>query len=57
MMKNIKYYFEKAQKEKFAIGQFNFSDFTQMKAIVAKLQNLNRRLFWELRKAKANFLV
>jgi len=34
-MKNIKYYLKKAQEEKFAIGQFNFSDFTQMKAIVA----------------------
>jgi len=34
-MKNIKHYLEKAQEEKFAIGQFNFSDFTQMKAIVA----------------------
>ncbi len=34
-LKNIKYYLEKAQKESFAIGQFNFSDFTQMKAIVA----------------------
>ena len=34
-MENIKYYLEKARKENFAIGQFNFSDFTQMKAIVA----------------------
>jgi len=34
-MKNLKYYLEKAQKEKFAIGQFNFSDFTQLKAILA----------------------
>jgi fructose-bisphosphate aldolase class II len=33
-MKNLKYYLEKARTEKFAIGQFNFSDFTQMKAIV-----------------------
>lgn len=35
-MKNLKYYFEKADKEKFAIPQFNFSDFTQFKAIVEK---------------------
>ncbi len=33
-MKNLKYYFGKAQKEKFAIGQFNFSDLTQLKGIV-----------------------
>ena len=34
--KNIKYYLKKAQKEGFAIGQFNFSDFTQMKGIINK---------------------
>lgn len=39
-MKNIKYYLEKAQKEQWAIGQFNFSDFTQMKAIVSKAAEL-----------------
>lgn len=33
-MKTLKYYFEKAQKEKWAIGQFNFSDFTQLKGII-----------------------
>lgn len=33
-MKNLEYYFKKAKAEKFAIGQFNFSDFTQLKAIV-----------------------
>jgi fructose-bisphosphate aldolase class II len=39
-MKNLKYYFEKAQKEQFAIGQFNFSDFSQLKAIVSKAAEL-----------------
>ncbi len=39
-MKNLKYYLEKAQKDGFAIGQFNFSDFTQMKAIVEKCAEL-----------------
>ena len=38
-MKNIKFYLKKAQKEKFAIGQFNFSDFTQLKAIIASAQS------------------
>lgn len=33
-MKNLKYYFQKAKKEGWAIGQFNFSDFTQLKAVV-----------------------
>jgi fructose-bisphosphate aldolase class II len=39
-MKSLKSYFEKARKEKFAIGQFNFSDFTQVKGIIAAAQNL-----------------
>jgi len=39
-MKNLKYYFQKAQKEGFAIGQFNFSDFTQMKAVVEAAKEL-----------------
>lgn len=37
-MKNLKYYLQKAQKEKFAIPQFNFSDFTQVKGIVAVVE-------------------
>jgi len=36
MAKNLKYYFQKAREEKFAVPQFNFSDFSQMKAIVNK---------------------
>ena len=39
-MKNLKYYFQKAQKEKWAIGQFNFSAYTQLKAIVEAGKNL-----------------
>jgi len=39
-MKNLKYYIQKAQKEKWAIGQFNFSTFEQMKAIVMAGDNL-----------------
>jgi fructose-bisphosphate aldolase class II len=38
MKKNAKFYLEKALKEKFSIGQFNFSDFTQMKAVLAAAQ-------------------
>lgn len=33
-MKPLKYYLKKAQKEKFAIGQFNFSDWSQVRGIV-----------------------
>jgi len=39
-MKNLKDYFSKAEKEKFAIPQFNFSDFSQMKAIINKCAEL-----------------
>jgi fructose-bisphosphate aldolase class II len=33
-MKNLKHYYRKAQKEGWAIGQYNFSDFSQVKGIV-----------------------
>ena len=39
-MKNLKYYLQKAYKEHWAIGQFNFSDFSQVKGIVSAAQNL-----------------
>ncbi len=39
-MKSLKHYFKKAYKEKFAIGQFNFSDWSQVKGILAAAQNL-----------------
>lgn len=32
-MKTLKYYFHKARAEKFAVPQFNFSDFTQLRGI------------------------
>lgn len=32
-MKSLKYYFKKAQKEHWAMGQFNFSAFEQMRAV------------------------
>lgn len=34
MAKNIRFYLNKAEKEGWAIGQFNFSDLTQLKGIV-----------------------
>ena len=39
-MKNLKHYFKKAQGERWAIGQFNFSDFTQIKGIVAAAEKM-----------------
>lgn len=40
-MKNLRYYFEKASKEGWALPQFNFSDFTQVKGIVQKAKEMN----------------
>lgn len=40
MAKNITYYLKKAQEEGFAIGQFNFSDFTQMKGIIEAAEKM-----------------
>jgi len=34
MVKTLKYYFKKAKKEKWAIGQFNFSNLEQLQAIL-----------------------
>jgi len=39
-MKSLKFYLEKAKAGKFAIPQFNFSDFSEMKAIVKKAVEL-----------------
>ncbi len=39
-MKNLKYYFQKAQKEKWAVGQFNFSTLEQFHGIVQAAKNL-----------------
>jgi fructose-bisphosphate aldolase class II len=39
-MKDIKHYLAKAQKEGWAMGQFNFSDFTQLKGITNKAAEL-----------------
>jgi len=40
-MKTLKYYLQKAVKEGWSLGQFNFSDFTQMKAIVEVAKEMN----------------
>ena len=54
-MKTLKYYFTKAQKEGFAIGQFNFSDFTQMKGVVNKAVELKSPIILGTSEGEANF--
>ncbi len=39
-MRNVKHYLIKAYEEQWAIPQFNFSDFTQMKAIVSAAEKM-----------------
>jgi fructose-bisphosphate aldolase class II len=39
-MQNLKYYFKKAQKERWAVPQFNFSDYTQLKGIANKCSQM-----------------
>jgi len=39
-MKTLKYYFEKAEKEKWVIGQFNFCNFETLKAIIKAAEKL-----------------
>lgn len=54
-MNNIKYYFKKARAEHFAIGQFNFSDFTQMKAIIEAAKNLKAPVILGTSESESNF--
>jgi fructose-bisphosphate aldolase class II len=54
-MKTIKYYLKKAQKEGWAIGQFNFSDFTQLKSIVSKALELKSPIILGTSEGESNF--
>lgn len=54
-MKNIKHYLQKAQEEKWAIGQFNFSDFTQMKAILDAGRQLKSPIILGTSEGESNF--
>src|SRR3989338_3512597 len=55
-MKPLKYYFKKAYKEKFAIGQFNFSTFEQVKGIVAAAQNLKSPIILGTSEGESKFV-
>ncbi|OGZ70622.1 MAG: hypothetical protein A3F47_01360 [Candidatus Staskawiczbacteria bacterium RIFCSPHIGHO2_12_FULL_38_11] len=55
-MKNLKYYIQKAYKEKFAIGQFNFSDWSQVKGIVAAAQNLKAPIILGTSEGESKFV-
>lgn len=55
-MKNLKYYLNKAYKEKWAIGQFNFSDFSQVKGIVQAAKNLNAPIILGTSEGESKFV-
>ena len=54
-MKNLKDYFLKAQREGFAIPQFNFSDFTQVKGIVDAAVKLKSPIILATSEGEAKF--
>ena len=55
-MKSIKHYLAKAQKEGFAIGQYNCSDFTQMKAIISACAELKSPVILGTSEGESKFL-
>src|SRR3989344_3647143 len=55
-MKTLKYYFKKAKKEKWAIGQFNFSTFEQVKGIVAASKNLKAPIILGTSEGESKFV-
>jgi len=53
---NLLEYFKKAQKEKWAIGQFNFSTDEQLKGIIAAAQNLKSPIIIGTSEGESRFL-
>lgn len=55
-MKTLKHYLQQAQKEKWAIGQFNFSDWSQVKGIVAAAQTLKSPIILGTSEGESKFV-
>lgn len=55
-MKNLKYYFDKAKREGFAIGQFNFSDFSQVKGIIEAAKKLKSPIILGTSEGESKFV-
>ena len=55
-MKNLIYYFQKAYKEHWAIGQFNFSDWSQVKGIVEAAKNLKSPIILGTSEGESKFV-
>ncbi len=55
-MKTLKFYFKKAQKGNFAIGQFNFSTFEQVKGIVEAAKKLKSPIILGTSEGESKFV-
>lgn len=55
-MKPLKFYLQKAYKEKWAIGQFNFSDWSQVKGIMAAAQQLKSPIILGTSEGESKFV-
>ncbi|MBU3934495.1 class II fructose-bisphosphate aldolase [Patescibacteria group bacterium] len=55
-MKNIEYYLKKAKKEKWALGQFNFSDLSQLEGIVEAAKKLKSPIILGTSEGESRFL-
>jgi len=55
-MKPLEYYFKKAKKEKWAIGQFNFSDASQLEGIVKAAKALESPIILGTSEGESEFL-
>lgn len=56
MVKNLLFYFKKAQREKWAIGQFNFSTLEQLKAIFQAAKELGSPIILGTSEGESRFL-
>lgn len=54
-MKNLKFYLNKAQKEKWAIGQFNFSTGSQLKGIIQAAKKLKSPIILGTSEGESDF--
>lgn len=55
-MRDLRYYFKKAQKEKWAMGQFNFSDLSQLEGIIEAAKNLKSPVILGTSEGESRFL-
>lgn len=55
-MKTLKQYLQRAQKERFAIGHFNFSDWSQVKGIAAAAQALKAPIILATSEGETKFV-